>query len=34
LRTQDSLTAMVVIAQSAAIFIVVVLLETTRDQND
>ncbi|HEX3135600.1 MAG TPA: MraY family glycosyltransferase [Planctomycetota bacterium] len=34
LRTQDLLTAVVVIAQSAAIFIVVVLLETTRDHND
>jgi UDP-GlcNAc:undecaprenyl-phosphate GlcNAc-1-phosphate transferase len=34
LRTQDFLTAAIVIAQSAAIFIVVVLLETTRDRNE
>jgi UDP-GlcNAc:undecaprenyl-phosphate GlcNAc-1-phosphate transferase len=34
LRTQDLLTAAIVIAQSAAIFIVVVLLETTRDHHD
>jgi UDP-GlcNAc:undecaprenyl-phosphate/decaprenyl-phosphate GlcNAc-1-phosphate transferase len=34
LRTQDLLTGTIVIAQSAAIFVVVVLLETTRDPHD
>jgi len=34
LRTQEFLTAAVVIAQAAAIFVVVVLLETTRDKHE